>query len=958
MRRVIKPIVSIILVFSILCTMLFGFNAIAFAQSSVVYTGVNTGAEDGSADKPYNNFTDALANVADGGTIYIKGGTYSFVNDIGNDEPLVIDKAVTITTEPNADSRGAISTRSAGIVLGADVTFSNIDIGLASAYHNAICANGYSLTLDNVGKYTGHRIANVFAGGMASADGTPYIESGDHASVTISGTNSEYDGIFAGGLNCGYDGDVEINITGDSNMKLGASYSCGAVEAYVDRNDWFNFANPSAPTPYNNFATNNVVWNINQGKSKSISGLGANTSTVNYYANPNARESTVSFDKITNLNILSGVVEPVSIANVSNISIAENCTLDIQNTNEFSCNNFSSNGKLVLSKDGLINITGAVSGTTAFETANGYGGMSGIVNDEHTYINAPNSKADSFTFAPNYGQEDYTLDFDNGLWTTHSNYVPADELVSSIAFDETEMEFTESEIANYFCSIPVTIESVEDEDASYYDYTYTVKVNGKEYVSLPDEDYLGVAYIEELNMEFYMYADDFDTCITYAFIELGPRGDDVLAGNYEITISNGDAKDTMLLTVNHEYEDGICSFCGAKEVEELDFSAFDSAYAYATSIDRTGYTKLSLDSLDKTLVDKSILSTQDDIDFATEKIETAITNLVKVDCNVVFDIVIDDDITEYKYTYKYGEIAYFDASDYKDYDVYKWTLETDNSTALIRTSSKIFNSVVYADSNYVVYLTRNRSLEDDGLVKRTYLSKNGFVVAIQYEDKNNEPNYPDAPIVPFYNHIGWIADGNTYKAMYEVKANDAELCQIIAKNDILLSSDDMNVSSKSELNVPYDSVVTISSKPLGNIALSTDGTEAGIITYLDNNSSFHCPMTKKIYVILVDEASVKIGVTGNYAKYENSKDVVGVNAQYYLPAGCSFIECGAIYTANGKDVKLPSSVQNKNHEFTTELIAPLSSLASISARAYLNYYDENGDMQTIESDSVAINLVR
>lgn len=699
-----KRLISIILSVSILCTILFSFD-IVFANPTVVYTGVNTGVEDGSAEKPYNDFLDALDNVADGGTIYIKSGTYSFVNDLGDDKPLIIDKAVTITTEPNADGRGAISTRSAGIVLGADVTFSNIDIGLASAYHNAICANGYSLTLDNVGKYTGHRIANVFAGGMASADGTPYADAGDHASVNISGANSEYDGIFAGGLNCGYDGDVEINIIGDSSMRLGASYSCGAVEAYVDRNDWFNFTNPATPTPYKNFATNSVTWNINQGRSKSISGLGAGASTVNYYANPNARESTVSFGDITNLNILSGVVEPVGISNVTNISIAENSTLDLQNVEDFSCNDFTSNGKLVLSKDGIINIAGTVSGTTAFETANGYGGCSGVVNDEHTYINAPNSNVDNFTFTPNYGQEDYTLDFDSGLWTTHSNFVAGDNLVKSITFGEDKMSFTEGEMDNYFCSIPVTIESVEDDDASYYDYTYTVKVNGKEYTSVLDEDYLGVAYIDELNMEFYMYADDFDVCVTYANIEVGPKFDSIKAGTYEITISNGSASDTMTLVVTHNFVDGICEFCGEEESKELDFSAFDSAYIYATTFDRTGYTKTSLDALDSTLIDKFTLKTQAEIDFATAKIETAINSLVLTKYTVQFDIIIDFELANsVNNEYYYGDVVILDASDYCKYDIYKWTVESNGYSTRLQDNAYTMNERVTGDSIYTIYL--------------------------------------------------------------------------------------------------------------------------------------------------------------------------------------------------------------------------------------------------------------
>lgn len=698
-----KKLFSLFLSVTVLCCTM-AINGINAYANSVVYTGVNIGVQDGTRERPYNNLIDAIDNVSQGGVVYIVSGSYSFVNDLGDDMPLVIDKEITIATEPNANDRGAISTRSAGIVLGADVVFSNIDIGLASAYHNAICANGYSLTLDNVGRYTGHRIANIFAGGMASVDGTLYAPMGDHASVTISGENSEYDGVFAGGLNCGYDGDVNINITGNSSMKLGESYSCGAVEAYVDRNDWFNFESPATPIPYKNFAVNSVTWNINQGKSKLISGLGANVSTVNFYANINARESTVSFDNITNLNIISGVVEPVNIENIGNVGISNGATLDLQNTDEFSCYNYTSNGILVLAQDSFFTINGAVSGTTEFQTANGYNGMSGTVIDGHTYINAPNSNKDSFVFNANYGQEDYTLDFDNGLWIAHSNSTPSDNFVTSIAFGEDEMTFTDGEVNSYFCSIPIMIESTEDDDASYYDYTYTVVVNGEKYVSVPDEDYLGVAYIEELNLEFFMYSESAENCVTEAFIEVGPRENSIAAGDYLITISSGDISDTMRLIVNHNFVNGTCNYCGAEEEIALDFSAFDMVYQLAMGIDRAGYTAESLQNLDIVLVDKATLVTQKDIDFATANIQTALSNLVAIKCNVVFNIIVDYEVVDSQvFECNYGDNVILNANDFDDFSVYKWTVESDKTT-LLQGNEHIKTEKIIGDSIFTVYL--------------------------------------------------------------------------------------------------------------------------------------------------------------------------------------------------------------------------------------------------------------
>lgn len=604
MKKIVSIIISIIMLFS--C-----FPVCAFANSSVVYTGNNSSAGNGTIDNPYSSLVDAIESVSDGGTIYIKGGSYSFVNDIGEDKPLIIDKSITITTEPNANEKGAISTRSAGILLKADVVFSNIDIGLASKYHNAICANGYSLVLDNVGRYTGHRIMNVFAGGMADSYGNPYNEPGNHARVTITG--GEYQNVYAGGLNCSYDQDVEININGSSDMKLGKSYSCGAVESYVDRNDWFDFTDPNPPTANPTYVTNNVTWNIYRGVSRYIDAQGSHSTTVNVSVNPNARDSNTCFYGIDQLNVIEGVLEPAHLDNGASLGISKNATLDLQSISDYECNNFDSNGRLVLDTYGSLIINGNVNGITAFETKNGYDNSSGIVIANHTYISATNSNADSFTFNPNAAQEDYTLDFENGLWTANSNYIAEDNLVNSIAFGESEMKFTQDDVNSYLCSIPLTIETVEDGDASYYDYTYTVRVKGKEYISQADLDYLGVAYIDELNMEFFIYSDVVDGNVTEAFIELGPRLDSVSAGEYEITISNGSASDTMLLVVTGD----------------KDYSALNAVIDFCDTLSPDDYSKASFDNLMAVVEECQQISAinQQDIDNAVETVLSGIYSL-------------------------------------------------------------------------------------------------------------------------------------------------------------------------------------------------------------------------------------------------------------------------------------------------------------------------------------------
>ena len=159
----------------------------------------------GSKENPYNRFEDALANVSDGGIIYILSAG-AFVNDPGNDNPLVIDKAVTIKPAEGL-TRASLENRAAGTVLGADVTFSNIEFVFTNKYHAQIFANGHSLTLNNITRRQNARLIDVVAGGLYNLSGVQLgPNSGNSAQVLIQGTESEFGNIYAGSINGNYYG--------------------------------------------------------------------------------------------------------------------------------------------------------------------------------------------------------------------------------------------------------------------------------------------------------------------------------------------------------------------------------------------------------------------------------------------------------------------------------------------------------------------------------------------------------------------------------------------------------------------------------------------------------------------------------------------------------------------------------------------------------------------------------
>ena len=140
---------------------------VAFAADDTIYTDMTyKGISDGSSNRPYAKFEDALQKANDGDTIVIKGKAFVNALDEGGVNPLVIDKDITIAGGNNA--RGELYVRAGGIMLGTDVTMRNVELNLANKYHNAIFVNGYHFTAENVTRGSGSREVHLFAGGIGA----------------------------------------------------------------------------------------------------------------------------------------------------------------------------------------------------------------------------------------------------------------------------------------------------------------------------------------------------------------------------------------------------------------------------------------------------------------------------------------------------------------------------------------------------------------------------------------------------------------------------------------------------------------------------------------------------------------------------------------------------------------------------------------------------------------------
>ena len=415
-----------------------------------------------------NTFNNAIADLRDGDTLQL---TNSFVvtTPTSSNDSLFIDKNVTI------DGRGhGLSLRYAGVLLGADVTFKNVSLGLASNVRPALIANGHTLILDGVTRDPTNRNINLFCGSQTGATQGALAagSQGSHGHIIIKGNT--YLGptgrIFAGSIST--DGTnneftkpatvtIEPSVTGDP---IGEIYACGALETPTSENDWFDYEHeidPPFASPGNFKVSGNVTFNLYQGKVGKVSGdtgVGGNLAQVNYdgtdYLNDNLLLSNIG-----GLTVESGNLAPVAgrleldLANrISSLvevpgssffgsgaplGVGSRATLGLQNLDsEVYVGDLTGGGALVLGADQKLVVSGAVSGTTTVGIGSIFNGHSQMVPDtnNHVYIDAASSAGSSFTLAAPAGRPDIELVYQTGgIWKAEGGHKSTNSIVDDFA---------------------------------------------------------------------------------------------------------------------------------------------------------------------------------------------------------------------------------------------------------------------------------------------------------------------------------------------------------------------------------------------------------------------------------------------------------------------------------------------------------------------------------------------
>ncbi len=398
---------------------------------------------------------------------------------------------------------------------------------------------------------------------------------------------------------------------------------------------------------------------------------------------------------------------------------------------------------------------------------------------------------------------------------------------------------------------------------------------------------------------------------------------------------------------------------------DLDYSAYKTAVSIAKQIDRDIYTADSLLALDDAIVPDYTLTTQEEIDNATALVDTRYNELAYKSFTVTFVAEVEGDATTVSTAdYTYGDIATLDATDI-DGDVYKWTIEDHNTVKKLPSDSKNVSFVVKGDAVVTVY-TMQQKTADSGLTKITYLSNKNVTIGIDYVSDTTNIVKPQAPEIPFYVFDSWeTVDDTTYKAVYVY--DDAKYCKFVGgMNVVITNGGRQSTNNDAGIDVPYDDIVEISKSVDGQLVLSADKEGKNILTYLNDVSTIHAPKRATVYVmVLPKRTDATIGVTGGYVKFiEGTKKKLAINGQFYIPTDCQFVETGAVLCNKNGDfkiggagvVKLASTMQSNQNEFTVTLTTDYGSMQYIFARTYLTFVDKDGNKNTIYSDVKIANI--
>ena len=468
--------------------------------AKTIYTefkhGNSTHSGDGSYGNPYNLFEDAYAAAGNGDEISILGSG-AFLNAEAA-EPFIFDKSVTVNGNGNT-----FSNRKGGFILNTDVTFKNITLRFSNRLHDAIFANGHKLVLENVTCDSGFRYVDIFGGSLYENGKNMGNHPGSEAQILITGGGTNLGNIYAGSMNGTYDGKTQIVLAHVSGTQNGEIYASGAIEPYVNQDDWFSTQEPDPPAADGQYTVSgDVEISLTGSDTKQVYGVSENHAGKTFLTIDTDQSYTgiPGISKVGNLTVKGGGTFAPAALDSCTVRLEGASAIDLSQMETPQVHSIASadsaGNRLILGKEQKLNVTDTITGALTFETPNGRNGKSGIAEYGHTYLELGRAADTAVSFTPTDGQAGMTLErttSGNGeIWKTSelSGYEPV--AVKNMTIKNPVITTTVSEISgsgkSYLADVSWPDETEETfKDLACVPLQYEVTFNGKTLSSENDE---------------------------------------------------------------------------------------------------------------------------------------------------------------------------------------------------------------------------------------------------------------------------------------------------------------------------------------------------------------------------------------------------------------------------------------------------------------------------------------
>lgn len=450
--------------------------------------GNSTHSGDGSYGNPYNLFEDAYAAAGNGDEISILGSG-AFLNAEAA-EPFIFDKSVTVNGNGNT-----FSNRKGGFILNTDVTFKNITLRFSNRLHDAIFANGHKLVLENVTCDSGFRYVDIFGGSLYENGKNMGNHPGSEAQILITGGGTNLGNIYAGSMNGTYDGKTQIVLAHVSGTQNGEIYASGAIEPYVNQDDWFSTQEPDPPAADGQYTVSgDVEISLTGSDTKQVYGVSENHAGKTFLTIDTDQSYTgiPGISKVGNLTVKGGGTFAPAALDSCTVRLEGASAIDLSQMETPQVHSIvsadSAGNRLILGKEQKLNVTDTITGALTFETLNGRNGKSGIAEYGHTYLELGGAADTAVSFTPTDGQAGMTLErtsSGNGeIWKTSELSGNEPVAVKNMTIKNPVITTTVSEISGGRKSYLADVSWPDETDETYKELIYVplqyeVTFNGK-----------------------------------------------------------------------------------------------------------------------------------------------------------------------------------------------------------------------------------------------------------------------------------------------------------------------------------------------------------------------------------------------------------------------------------------------------------------------------------------------